>query len=197
MTVLGALAEDDRIIIASDSLVTNEDGSTRLAPKLWFLPDAPVAWGFSGDDDVGLPFVRWLKERRPPVSNWVEFRTRVVETLRSLNAGKPLSLRAEVLLVAWADGAPRYLHVHKTASPPTEGAKWCLVGSGGPAAMGELAKLDAGGTPWTWRLLRAVIAHAASPEIDNDCGPPLQAFEVDRHGARKFELFVEGDHEPT
>ena len=192
MTVLGAFVEERRIILAADSLVTDEDGSTRQARKLWSLPHTPVAWGFSGDEDVGLPFGQRLADKRWSVSpKWADLRAYVVEILSELNREAAPEDRTEVLLAAWVEGSPRYLHIHKNDTPPTEGSKWYFIGKGGHAAVGELIRLSQAGEPLTWRLLSAAMTHAAS--VADMCGPPVRAIEVDHEGARILERFTEGE----
>jgi hypothetical protein len=62
MTLVAALPGDGFILLASDSQITETGGIKHTRPKLDQREDAPIAWGFAGDEGLALVFGQWLKD---------------------------------------------------------------------------------------------------------------------------------------
>ena len=185
MTILGAYQGEGCVVLASDSLVTNDDGSTRRDVKLWGLDDLPVAWGFSGDDHVGGPFRRWLKARpwSTPLE-WSVLLTQSSTKLQALNAEAQPGQRAEVLLVAFIDGKPHVAHLFKIPGTGHEehGASPWFIGSGQRHAFNYALARDIS----SFEVFRLAMEHALSAEL---CGGPVKAVRVSAAGVSPVDDF--------
>ena len=177
MTILGAYQGEGCVVLASDSRVTEDDGSTRRDVKLWFLRDLPVAWGFSGDDHVGGPFRKWMKAHPwPKPLEWSVLLTQSSVKLHALNAEAQQGQRAEVLLVAFIDGKPHVAVLFKTPGTGHEehGASPWFVGSGASRAFSYVLDMEHGDTS-ALEIFRLALEHALPAPM---CGPPVKAVRV-------------------
>lgn len=190
MTVLGAYQGEGCVVLASDSRVTEEDGSIRPGHtvKLWFLDDSPIAWGFSGDEDVGLPFTDWMKAHPwPKPLEWSVLLAQSSRKLHSLNAGVQQGQRTEVLLVAFLDAKPHVVHLFRTLLEPAHeehGASLWFVGRGAGRSFDKLRATAREMS--SFEVFRLAMEHALSAEM---CGGPLQAVRVSAAGVWPVDGF--------
>ena len=189
MTVLATFRDRDSIVIAADSLRTEDDGSTSLVQKLWSLRSPPTAWGFTGDSEVGLPFKDWLtKQKWPETLCWSDFIERTSEQLAALNSQVSADLRAEVLLVAWMDDVSHVADLPKDpdAAYSEKADRWFFLGSGSHAALTKYVDLVSNGRPQDLATFGLAVDHAAATA--KMCGRPVQAVRVSAAGAFPVDL---------
>ena len=193
MIVLATFREPDSIVIAADSLRTEDDGSKSSVQKLWLLRIPPIAWGFSGDSEVGLPFTDWLTEQEwPETLCWSDFIERTSEQLAALNSQVSADLRAEVLLVASMDSALQMVHLPKDPDAAYSEKTDCpfFLGSGKYAALTKYADLVSRGRTQDLATFVQAVEHAATTA--NMCGLSVQAVRVSADGAFPVDLGLQG-----
>ena len=184
MTVLATFRDPDSIVIAADSLRTEDDESTSLVQKLWSLQIPPTAWGFTGDSTVGLRFTDWLTHQEwPEVLHWSGFIERTSDELAALNSRVTADLRAEVLLVCCMDKVLHLVHLPKdpNAAYAEKDDRWVFIGSGGWAALDKYVDLVKSGRPQSLEAFGLAVEHAATTA--KMCGLPVQAVRVSAEGA--------------
>ena len=76
---------DDYLLLAGDSQASS--GTLKVpVRKLDFMQTPPLAWGFAGDESIGLDFAHWLRQRQWRDSDdWESFRQEAAIALAKLN----------------------------------------------------------------------------------------------------------------
>jgi ATP-dependent protease HslVU (ClpYQ) peptidase subunit len=88
MTIVAAYRENlDSVLIAADSLVTENDGIRKEASdKLQHHASAPLAWGAAGNTSISIiQFAAWMHRFPWPPQDWPTARHEIAEHLSRLN----------------------------------------------------------------------------------------------------------------
>jgi hypothetical protein len=89
MTLIVGVHAGDHLFLAADSGVTHGSGTVTQQPKLSLA--GQFAWGFSGQDDLGLQFSAWMLEHHARLSkrgNWNLAIEEIGTASNRLNAGR-------------------------------------------------------------------------------------------------------------
>ena len=194
MTLIAAMKESDTsLLIAADSAVRETPGNIPLTAiqKLRKHQSAPLAWGCSGDTEVGDRFDAWMGTIPWPPTDWQQFSDRCADTLAELNGqvrkratlagGDPYRIAGtDLLVVAWFD-EPQILEVDSWGKVAQYGSNaFHAIGSGKQIAYIAFAtvKVFGGVTPLDkFRHLSGIATRTA-----NDCDFPVHIWRVTPSG---------------
>jgi hypothetical protein len=198
VTVVAAFHCADHLLVAADSEVTGE-GFRITGRKLDFLPAPPLAWGFSGAEDVGVAFRRWLQTRSwTDAPSWAAFQTEAVEVLTTLNGNKRRSMRragaprtlpnalAAVLIAGYLGREPEILEIDgegRVTPSITQGRSIGAIGTGAFhtwVAYQTLQHFSRDGLPLTERPVYNFMQFVAG--IAPLCNPPIRLLKVTPSG---------------
>jgi hypothetical protein len=146
MTLLGAIELDDKVLFAADGVVYRSGPAgvsevRQRVPKAWRHPRHAVAWGFTGDESIGLDFNRWIQDQE--FKNWSTLIDRCNQMVASLNgnavrladiagtSGHPI----DALVAGYMDGA-KIVHLYGDGTArfvPDPGQPLFLGGGFGPS----------------------------------------------------------------
>jgi hypothetical protein len=86
MTLIAALDCGDHLLIGADSLITDTAGVRQVGQKMCSLGDRPLAWGFAGDEGIGMEFDRWVQSYAlSSDTSWHAFADAAIRELGRLN----------------------------------------------------------------------------------------------------------------
>jgi len=86
MTLVGALHCGDYLLLGAESGWTTETGVVLVGPKLSYRTNQPIiAWGFSGNEDLGIRFGQWLATAVLATDDWSQLRATIESEANTLN----------------------------------------------------------------------------------------------------------------
>ncbi len=184
MTLISALRDGDRLLVASDGIATDEHlMRQQAAQKTWDVSGSQLVWGYSGASALGDEF-RLLIESGSP-KKWQALTQWTANTVVDLN--DPWRGRCErsgiprkdmglvsILIAGWLDKQPGILQVNEAGmhSTPTN-CQTTFIGSGAGAATLLHAAFDGEATEAILHKIMNVVAAKL-----RDCGPPLTCWEI-------------------
>jgi hypothetical protein len=169
LTLIAAMDCGSYLLLGADSGVSADRVVTRSpVPKLDFVAQAPMAWGFFGDETIGRAFSSWLRgELLGLMENWESLTESAAGRLADLNGERREALKrsgvhekagdtADVVLGGFVGGEREIVHLDKRgAVHPSKHYETLFYGSGDSLA-GEM-----------WGIIRATVRNfppAAQPD---------------------------------
>jgi proteasome beta subunit len=197
VTIIAALRCDDGLLLASDSEVS--DGVlTWQQNKLDTLDDRPLAWGYSGAEDIGVEFGAWLRVQDwTAIHDWRAFRDAAANTFSQLNGEKRRIMNragtrpkaedtADVLIAGYINDTPEFLEIdNKGRATFCRHLRFAAIGSGKSHAIivyrtaVALSKDNLPHRPDTMKALMTVAADLAP-----QCRPPIRVLQITPDGTK-------------
>lgn len=163
MTLLGAVAFDDQVVVCADRLVTQVEpgpegtlGPPTLALKMESLPRVPtLMWGWAGDSPVGAKLHDWFD--LADIESWESLRAQLPMVMRNAHRLTPGGRPTDVLVAGVLSGIPAALSALSDG-----GIDWSGLDDekGRPILVG----LSRYGLRLAWDLLIRFDPGRASPE---------------------------------
>lgn len=191
MTLIAAIMDGETVLLGADGETHNQHVRMQVR-KLDVLQERPIAWGFSGNESIGLDFGNWLRSRQWSESeDWEGFRHDATEVLGQLNerrrksaetAGTNVSEEAltDVLIAGFLRSQPGILELESDGGNSLRRMlELAAIGSGKNHAiivLNTLGILGIIGSMSRLQLLQSIFRVAI--RTARDCGPPVRILSI-------------------
>jgi hypothetical protein len=200
VTLIAALRTAECVLLAADSETHNQAVRVSVR-KLGMLDQRPIAWGFAGDESIGLDFGAWLKERDWTESeDWESFREAAARALAALNGRRrtlaelskatlaPESF-TDVLIAGYIQAQSGILELDSDGGSSLRSMlDLVAIGSGKNHAIIVLQTLKALNGLRQFnaaQLLRMIMGIAATTAPE--CGPPIRFLRITTTGVEEID----------